>query len=138
MRTEAHWCDYYTGAIRDNRVLIQRNGHREGLTRAYVDNFRMLSQQTMSALGRDISEVAYLLINHGDRRMHERLLDELSLPPEKTVFNYHRFGHMGGADTLIAIRDLTEAGQLHKGDVLLLATSAMGFSWGITALEYQG
>jgi 3-oxoacyl-[acyl-carrier-protein] synthase-3 len=138
MRTEPHWSDYYTGAIRDGRVLIQRNGHREGLTSAYVSNFLMLAKETMSALGKNLSEVAYLLINHGDRRMHEQLLNELGLPAERSVFNYHRFGHMGGADTLIAIRDLTEAGKLCKGDLLLLATSAMGFSWGITALEYQG
>ncbi|WP_410575603.1 3-oxoacyl-ACP synthase III family protein [Amycolatopsis sp. cmx-4-61] len=137
MHTEPHWADYYTGAVREGRVLIQRNGHREGLTSAYVDNFRTLTGQTLTALGRDVADVAYLLINHGDRRMHERLLNELGLPAEKSVFNYHRFGHMGGADTLIAIRDLTEAGRLRDGDLLLLATSAMGFSWGITALEYR-
>ncbi len=138
MRTEPHWADYYTGAYRDGRVLIQRNGHREGLTAAYVDNFRRLTKETLAAIGKDITNVSRLLINHGDRRMHERLLAELELPHEKSVFNYHRFGHMGGADTLIAIRDLLEENALQPGDLILLATSAMGFSWGITALEFTG
>ncbi|MGW4211363.1 3-oxoacyl-ACP synthase III family protein [Lentzea sp. NPDC004789] len=138
MRTEPHWSDYYTGAYRDGRILIQRNGHREGLTSAYVDNFLRLTKETLAAVGKNLDDVAYLLINHGDRRMHERLLRELELPESKSVFNYHRFGHMGGADTLIAIRDLVDAGELKAGDLVLLATSAMGFSWGITALEFLG
>lgn len=44
---------------------------------------------------------------------------------------------MGSADTLIALRDLMRQERLRKGDLVLLASSAMGFSWGITAVEFQ-
>jgi 3-oxoacyl-[acyl-carrier-protein] synthase-3 len=138
MRTDPSWSDYYRGGYRDGRVVIERDGHREGLTQAYVDNFARLTEETLTALGRPLSDVAYLLINHGDRRMHERLLETTGLPPERSVFNYHRLGHMGGVDTLIAMQDLMAADRLHRGDLLLLATSAMGFSWGISAVEFVG
>jgi 3-oxoacyl-[acyl-carrier-protein] synthase-3 len=138
MRTDPSWSDYYRGEYRDGRVLIVREGHRDGLTEAYVDNFARLVDETLRALGRTLPDVAYLLINHGDRRMHERLLELTGLPPERSVFNYHRLGHMGGVDTLIAMHDLMAGERLRRGDLLLLATSAMGFSWGITAVEYQG
>ncbi|GHF15467.1 3-oxoacyl-ACP synthase III family protein [Streptomyces morookaense] len=137
MRTDPGWSDYYAGEHRRNRVVIRRAAHRPGLADAYVENFTALVGDTLDALGRDVSDVAYFLINHGDRNMHRRLLETLGLPPEKSVFNYHRLGHMGGADTLIALQDLLTEKKLARGDLVLMASSAMGFSWGITALEFR-
>ncbi|MBF9073296.1 3-oxoacyl-ACP synthase III family protein [Streptacidiphilus fuscans] len=138
MRTDPGWSDYYAGEYEEGRVRIRRGAHRKGLAEAYVRNFTDLIEETLDGLGRKLSEVAYLLINQGDRDMHERLLRELDFPAEKSVFNYSRLGHMGGADTLIALQQLRVQGLLRPGDLLLLATSAMGFTWGITALEFQG
>ncbi|MFF3291692.1 3-oxoacyl-ACP synthase III family protein [Streptomyces sp. NPDC003023] len=138
MRTDPSWSDYYRGEIRDDKVVIRRGAHRRGLGDAYVENFTRLVERTLSALGRDMFDVSYFLINHGDRRMHERMLKELDIGAERSVFNYDRLGHMGGADTLIALQDLAEQRKLHRGDLILLATSSMGFSWGITALEFSG
>jgi 3-oxoacyl-[acyl-carrier-protein] synthase-3 len=135
MRTDPSWSDYYFGERRDGRIVIRRGEHRKGLAAAYVDNFVGLLDDTLKALDLTIDDFAYLLINHGDKSMHERLLAAIGLPREKSVFNYHRLAHMGSADTLIALRDLVDARRLVRGDRVLLATSAMGFSWGITALE---
>ncbi|OXM64174.1 3-oxoacyl-ACP synthase [Amycolatopsis vastitatis] len=135
MRTDPSWVDYYFGDIRRDRVTIRRGPHREGLATAYVRNFTALVDETLGALGAKIDDVSRFLINHGDRRMHERLLRTLGIPESRSAFNYHRLGHMGSADTLIALRDLETEGALCPGDLVLLATSAMGFSWGITALE---
>lgn len=135
MRTDPSWSDYYFGERRDDRIVIRRAAHREGLAVAYVDNFLALLDDTLSALGRAIGDFAYLLINHGDKGMHERLLAATGIPHEKSVFNYHRLAHMGSADTLIALRGLIDERRLAPGDLIMLATSAMGFSWGITALE---
>ncbi|MDX5575324.1 3-oxoacyl-ACP synthase III family protein [Streptomyces griseus] len=138
MRTDPSWSDYYHGESRNDRVVIRRGPHRSGLADAYVRTFTELVRQTLKELGRDIDDVGRLLINQGDRTMHERLLAELGIPASRSVFNYHRFGHMGGADPFIALRDLSDDGLLSSGELILLATSGMGFSWGITALEYQG
>ncbi|MHA7959680.1 3-oxoacyl-ACP synthase III family protein [Streptomyces sp. L500] len=137
MRTDPSWADYYYGEHRDNRVVIRRAPHRAGLADAYVENFGALVDETLEALGRELTDVAYFLINHGDKDMHERLLESIGLPREKSVFNYHRLGHMGGADTLIALQGLLTDKKLARGDLVLLASSAMGFSWGITALEFH-
>lgn len=135
MRTDGSWADYYRGEHRPDGVVIRQEPHRRGLADAYVKNFGALVDETLRALGAKVDDVAHLLINHGDQRMHRRLLTTLGLPEEKSVFAYHRQGHMGGADTLIALRELVDEGRVHDGDLILLATSAMGFSWGITALE---
>ncbi|MEV7008451.1 3-oxoacyl-[acyl-carrier-protein] synthase III C-terminal domain-containing protein [Streptosporangium sp. NPDC051022] len=136
MRTDPSWSDYYFGEHRGERLTIRRGAHRPGLADAYVDNFTRLVDETLAAVGGKKDDVSYFLINQGDRRMHERLLGALGIPESRSVFNYRRLGHMGGADTLIALRDLRAREALRPGDLLLLATSAMGFSWGVTALEY--
>lgn len=138
MRTDPTWSDYYRGELRDDRVVIRRGPHRPGLADAYVRTFTELVRRTLKELGRDTDDVDRLLINHGDRNMHERLLRELGIPASRSVFNYDRLGHMGGTDPFIALRDLSDDGRLSSGDLILLATSGMGFSWGITALEHQG
>ncbi|GAA2142557.1 3-oxoacyl-[acyl-carrier-protein] synthase III C-terminal domain-containing protein [Kitasatospora kazusensis] len=142
MRTDPSWSDYYLGEHRPGpdhpgRVAIRRAAHRKGLAAAYVENFTALIGDTLDAVGAKLTDVDHLLINQGDQDMHRRLLAELGLPAEKSVFNYHRLGHMGGADTLIALGGLRDEQRLRGGELILLATSAMGFSWGITALEYQ-
>jgi 3-oxoacyl-[acyl-carrier-protein] synthase-3 len=137
MRTDPRWSDYYAGEYRTGRVAIRRRDHRKGLATAYVENFSLLVDSTLVTLQKKMSDVAYLLINQGDKRMHELLVGTLGIPAEKSVYNYHRLGHMGGSDTLIALQDLLVERKLQHGDLILLATSAMGFSWGITALEYH-
>ncbi|MEU1313390.1 3-oxoacyl-[acyl-carrier-protein] synthase III C-terminal domain-containing protein [Streptomyces cinnamoneus] len=138
MCTDPSWSDYYTGVRDGEKVVIRRNGHRDGLGDAYIETFTALTEDVLASVGRDITDVAYLLVTHGDRRIHERLLRELGLPGSRSVFNYHRLGHMGNADTLIALQDLIAANRLRRGDLVLHATSALGFSWGVMAMEYAG
>jgi 3-oxoacyl-[acyl-carrier-protein] synthase III len=136
MRTDPSWSDYYYGEYTPEGVRIRRARHRPGLAASYVTNFSTLIEETLRELDLKLDDIAYLLINQGDKDMHERLLAELGFPAEHSVYNYDRLGHMSGADTFIALDQLHRQGSLRRGDRILLATSAMGFSWGITALEY--
>jgi 3-oxoacyl-[acyl-carrier-protein] synthase III len=135
MRTDPAWAHYYSGDIEDDRVVMRRRGHRSGLGDAYLRNFVELTNDTLSALDLPLSAVSWFLINQGDQSMHERVLTALGLPAERSVFNYHRYGHMGGSDPFIALADLRDQGRLAPGGTVLVASSGMGFTWGITALR---
>jgi 3-oxoacyl-[acyl-carrier-protein] synthase-3 len=137
-RTDPGWCDHYSGEHEEYRVVMRRRGRRKGLGDAYVEHFTALAGDTLAALGRGVDDVTYFLINQNDRNVHERVLTALGVPHERSVFNYDRLGHMGAADTLIALRDLVRERRLRPGDLVLLATSGRGFTWGITAVEYRG
>jgi 3-oxoacyl-[acyl-carrier-protein] synthase-3 len=136
-RTDPNLSDYYVGEHEDGRVVIRRRARHLKLPLTYLRNYETLTTEVVSALGMDLDEIRYLLVNQVDRRIHERLLTKLGLPEEKTVFNYSRFGHMGCADTFIALAELRSEQRLRNGDVVLLATSGAGFSWGVTALRYR-
>lgn len=134
-RTDPSWCDFYVGEYEDGRVVTRRRGRQLKLAKAYLTNFEALTNEMLAALGASAADVGHYLINHTDRRMHERLLRMLDIPAERSVFNYDRFGHMGNGDTFLALADLEAANRLRDGDLILLATSGTGFSWGITALR---
>lgn len=136
-RTDPQWCDYFVGDYHVTGVHTRRRGRRKGLADAYVQNYVALTGETLKLVGSDLADVRYLLVNQNDREVQERLLDELGLPPERTVFNHARYGHMGCSDTLIALRGLTDEGALADGDLVLLATSGAGFSWSVTALRHR-
>ncbi|MFF5175200.1 3-oxoacyl-ACP synthase III family protein [Micromonospora sp. NPDC000089] len=135
MRTDPEWADYYSGDIEDDRIVMRRRGHRRGLGDAYLRNFVELANDTLSTLELAPADVRWFLINQGDRNMHERVLAALGIPAQRSVFNYHRYGHMGGSDPFIALGQLRDEGRLSPGDVVLVASSGMGFSWGISALR---
>lgn len=137
-RTDASWCDHYAGEYQDTGIRVRRRGNRKGLSAAYTDNYVALVDQTLEKIGRSLSDVRYLLVNQNDRNVQNRLLAALDLPPERSVFNHTELGHMGCADTAIALRQVWDAGALDDGDLVLLAASGMGFSWSVTALEYRG
>jgi 3-oxoacyl-[acyl-carrier-protein] synthase-3 len=136
-RTDPSLCDDYVGEHEDGRVVTRRRGRRLNLPLTYLKNYEGLTTEILSELGIGIDDVRYLLVNQVDRRIHERLLGKLGVPPERSVFNYARLGHMGSGDTLIALAELRSQRRFRHGDVVLLATSGTGFSWGVTALRYQ-
>lgn len=138
VRTDPSWCDFYAGEYEEGRVVTRRRGQQLKLAKVYLDNYQALTEETLAALETSIAGVDHFLINQMDRRMHERILSALGIPAERSIFNYDRLGHMGCVDPFLALADLRAAGRLRLGDLILMATSGTGFSWGITALRHHG
>jgi 3-oxoacyl-[acyl-carrier-protein] synthase-3 len=135
-RTDPTLSDYYVGEHQEGRAVTRRRARRLKLPLTYLRNYEALTKEVVSTLDMDLQDIRYLLVNQVDRRIHERLLAKLGLTPDDSVFNYSRFGHMGCADTFLALDELRQRERLRPGDLVLLATSGAGFSWGITALRY--
>jgi 3-oxoacyl-[acyl-carrier-protein] synthase III len=138
MRTDPSWADFMMGEFRQGGIRFRPGEPQEGLVFAYIENLLSLVADTLAALGRKREDIGYFLINQGDQEVHQRLMSMLDLPDSKSVFNYERLGHMGNADPFLCLRDLLTGQQLDAGDLILVATSGTGFTWGVTALEYQG
>ncbi len=53
----------------------------------------------------------------------------------RSVFQYERDGHLGGADPLQALEELEREDRIGLGDLVIVATAGSGFTWGVTALR---
>ncbi|GBR48961.1 3-oxoacyl-ACP synthase III family protein [Neokomagataea thailandica] len=138
MLTDPSWADHYRGRIVGQDIRIVREGSSHGLGEVYLSSFVDLIARTLRAINASIEDISFLLINQGDIEVHDRLLRTVGIDRSRSVFNYQVYGHMGGVDIFIALDNLLAQRSLKAGDVVLVATSAMGFSWGVTALEYRG
>ena len=136
-RSEPTWSDFLSGEIDGERMVIRLRGRQRGISKMYLERYQSLIREALTALELTPDDVDHFVINQVDRRMHERLLDTLGIPFDRSVFNYHRLGHMSSTDPFIGLCDLRDAGRLADGDLILLATSGFGFSWGVTALRYR-
>ena len=135
--TDPSWADFYVGEHVDDRVVTRRRGRQVNLPKVYLDTLTTLTHDILAAGDAEVSDVSCLLINQTDRRMHERLLDLLGIPAERSNFTYDRFGHMGCGDVFIGLTDLLAGDRLDPGALILLATSGIGFSWGVTMLRFH-
>lgn len=138
MRTDPSWVNHFRGVYCRNSesVTIIKGDDKEGLGEAYIYNFSNLVYECLDSIGGKIDDIDYFLINQGSINIHKALLSKLGIPESKSVFNYNTLAHMGG-DTFIALSGIMKNSGLKSGSIILLATSAMGFSWGITALQYD-
>lgn len=56
---------------------------------------------------------------------------------ENTIITLRHYGHMGSVDTLFGLAQSLEKGKIHPGDLVVLATSGLGFVWGATVLKFN-
>lgn len=134
--TDPSWSGFYRGEHGPSgSVLLRNNEVREGLGERYVEAFDQLVAGIFGRNGIGAADVGMLLINHGDRRMHEALLSRLGIPPERSWFRYDAMGHMGSSDPFLALDEASDAGRIRAGDAVLIASSGLGFTWGVTLLK---
>ncbi|WP_420719020.1 3-oxoacyl-[acyl-carrier-protein] synthase III C-terminal domain-containing protein [Streptomyces sp. NRRL S-646] len=55
--------------------------------------------------------------------------------PSRSVFQYDRDGHLGGAAPFLALDELEREGRIASGDLVVVATAGSGFTWGVTAIR---
>lgn len=135
-RTDPAWVDYYYGAIKDNEVKVFREEtERSGLGEAFTENFVGLTRAVLEDAKREVEEVSYFLVTHGNINLQRDYLGALGVSEERSVFLYEEDGHLGGVDVFLALERLQEQGRLASGDVVVLATAGSGFTWGVAALE---
>ena len=79
------------------------------------------------------SDIAFLAINHMKPSMHRRILARLNLKEAQSVY-LDEYGHIGAPDQVLAL-ELAQH-RLRDGDLVVLASAGLGFTWGATALRW--
>lgn len=110
---------------------------RSGLDGTSEANFVRVVREAVTRSGHHPSEIGFLAINHMKPSMHRRILRQLELSEEQSVY-LAEYGHIGAPDQVLALELAQAQGKLHDGDLVVLASAGLGFTWGATALRWGG
>ncbi|WP_293074105.1 3-oxoacyl-[acyl-carrier-protein] synthase III C-terminal domain-containing protein [Okeania sp. SIO3B5] len=55
---------------------------------------------------------------------------------KKYIYFFKKNGHLGATDTLFGLAKTIELEKIKPGNLVVLASSAAGFSWGATVIKY--
>lgn len=108
---------------------------RAGLDGISEERFVRVVREAVERSGRSPGEIAFLAINHMKPSMHQRILAMLGLREEQSIY-LERYGHIGAPDQVLALELAEQGGRLHPGDLVVVASAGLGFTWGATALRW--
>lgn len=108
---------------------------KDGLNAFSERNFVQVVCDAVEHSGRRPEEIAFLAINHMKPSMHKRILHQLGLREDQSLY-LAEYGHIGAPDQVLALELASAAGRLHDGDLVVAASAGLGFTWGATALQW--
>src|SRR5262249_38265800 len=108
---------------------------KETMDRISEAYFITVVQQAAQASGAQPNEIAFLALNHMKPSMHRQILSQLGLSEAQSVY-LEDYGHIGAPDQVLALELAEQAGALHDGDLVVLASAGLGFTWGATAVRW--
>src|SRR5580693_1017505 len=105
-------------------------------SRRYLDNYVHVVREALRKCGRSVSEIGFLFTNQVKKSTLEGVFAALGLPPDRTCRTMECFGHQASSDTLLGLAQSLAAGRIREGELVVLASSGIGFNWAATVVQY--
>jgi 3-oxoacyl-[acyl-carrier-protein] synthase III len=102
----------------------------------FLGNFIRVIKKAVLKSGYQTHEVSWLLTNQIKRTRVLDILAGLGLDDKKTRSTMRDFGSIGPADTLFALALQQDDDQIKPGDLVVLASSGIGFTWGAQVIRF--
>jgi len=106
---------------------IQLNG-REVYKFAVATTLEMIDQ-TLDATGIAADDIAMVIPHQSNKRILESARDKMGLPEEKMCINIDRYGNTSAASVPIGLREMSDAGRVNTGDLVLFLAIGGGMTW---------
>ena len=92
--------------------------------------------EVLKRAGLKKEDVRWLIPHQANTRIIDATGERLHLPSEKVYVNIQRYGNVSVASIPISLHELAEAGQLEKGDIVLMDAFGAGFTWAAIAYRW--
>lgn len=102
----------------------------------YLKNYQVVVRASLEKSGYCLDDVRLLLTNQVKKSLAQQILAALGLRAEQTLITLPETGHLGPMDTLFGLALSLEQGRIRPGDIVVLASSAAGFSWAALTLRW--
>lgn len=93
---------------------------------AVVETMKLMFEQTNVGA----SDVSLYLLHQANIRIINAAMEQLEIPMERVVNNLHRYGNTSAASIPLALDEVWRAGQVQRGDLLLMSGFGAGLTWG--------
>jgi 3-oxoacyl-[acyl-carrier-protein] synthase-3 len=110
---------------------------KAGLDGFSEQNFVTVVSQAVERSGLTVGDIGFLAINHLKPSMHRRILATLGLRDDQSIY-LADYGHIGAPDQVLSVELAQEQGRVKSGDLVVMASAGLGFTWGAVALRWGG
>ncbi|MCQ2466578.1 MAG: ketoacyl-ACP synthase III [Clostridia bacterium] len=84
----------------------------------------------------DLNDIDKLVLHQANKRIIEAVSKRLSVPMDKFPMNIERTGNTSAASIPVLLTELKDAGELKRGEKLILSSFGAGLTWGAAYIEY--
>lgn len=107
------------------------------LSDVYLQNYSKVIHKSLQKSGYSISKLDFLVTNQVKKSLSKQIIDSLGLTNEQTFVSLPKYGHLGAVDTLFCLGKSLESNKIKSGNLVVLASSAAGFSWAALTMKYE-
>jgi 3-oxoacyl-[acyl-carrier-protein] synthase III len=102
----------------------------------YLKNYLYIINEALRKSGYSSGDIDYLFMNQVKKSLTQNIMAGLGLDLSRTMITMKLYGHMGSVDTLFALARAREEMWVRPGNLVVLAGSAIGFTWAGTVLKF--
>jgi len=102
----------------------------------YLKNYQVVVKAALEKSGYGLPDVQLLLTNQVKRGLAQQILAALGFTEAQSQTTMTNMGHLGPMDTLLGLALSLEQGRIAPGHIVVMASSAAGFSWAALVLEW--
>ncbi len=95
-----------------------------------------VAANSLNELGLTVGDVDWVVPHQANMRINAMVAETLGIPPEKVLYNIHKYGNTTAATIPLLLAEFTADGTIQRGDLLLLVAFGAGFTWGSVVVRY--
>ncbi len=107
------------------------------LSDVYLENYQKVIHKSLAKSGYSIDNVDFLFTNQVKKSLLQKIIESLGLNNEQTFTSLSENGHLGAVDTIFCLGKTLESNKIKSGNLVVLASSAAGFSWAALTVKYN-
>ena len=122
-------------ALESDKVCMQMKGNE-----TFKVAGRTLTSDVKEILeknGIDAQSITHFVPHQANYRIIKAVGDALNMREDQVVLTVAKYGNTSGASIPMAINDIYEAGELKKGDLMLLDAFGGGLTWGSALVPFS-
>lgn len=124
-------------ALNNKFISVDYHGRKtlELRNSAMSNNYIKVITEAIRSAGIKINDISRFLINQNSVSIVNRVIKELDVPTTKLYSIRKHYGHIGAVDTLFALEQCINKGIIKKNDVVVLASTGIGYHWGAQVIK---